>query len=80
MKEWLQAQIDNMSDYDYLAMEADEMESKEVVDKSEEVTDKEASETVRGKIGRGENVGMFTPLREESDEDQKGEEVVVEEE
>jgi hypothetical protein len=80
MKEWVQAQIDNMSDYDYLAMEADEMESKEVVDKSEEVTDKEASETVRGEVGRGENVGMFTPLREESDEDQKGEEVVVEEE
>jgi hypothetical protein len=69
-----------MSDYDYLAMEVDEMESKEVVDKSEEVTDKEASETVRGEVGRGENVGMFTPLREESDEDQKGEEVVVEEE
>ena len=79
MKEWVQAQIDNMSDYDYLAMEADEMESKEVVDKSEEVTDKEASETVRGEVGRGENVGMFTPLREESDEDEEPGKVVVEE-
>jgi hypothetical protein len=80
MKEWVQAQIDNMGDYDYLAMEADEMESKEVADESVEATNKEDSKTVRGDVGRGENVGMFTPLREEPDEDEKADEVVVEEE
>ena len=69
-----------MVDYDFLATEADQIEAKEVTDKSAETTDKVALEAVRGQVGRGENVGMFTPLREESDEDQKGEEVVVEEE
>jgi len=79
MREWVQAQIDNMVDYDFLTMEADQMESKEATDKSAEVIDKETSQAVRGQVGRGENVGMFTPLREESDEDEEPGKVVVEE-
>jgi hypothetical protein len=79
MREWVQAQIDNMVDYDFLTMEADQMESKEATDKSAEVIDKETSQAVRGQVGRGENVGMFTPLREESDEDEEPCKVLVEE-
>lgn len=78
MRDRVQTQIDNMVDDEYLAMEADQMESKEATDKSAEVNDKETSQGARGQVGRGENVGMFTPLREESDEDEDTGEVVVE--
>jgi len=79
MRDRVQTQIDNMVDDEYLAMEADQMESKEATDKSAEVNDKETSQGARGQVGRGENVGMFTPLREESDEDEEPGKVVVEE-